>query len=94
MTAARAIVIALVRAYQVIFSPLKGMFFGGGPCCRYTPTCSCYAIDALRAHGVLRGSLLTLGRLLRCQPWGGAGYDPVPENHSATPAGLKSRAHN
>jgi len=48
------------------------------PSCRFTPTCSQYALEALKKHGPLRGSWLTLRRLLRCHPWGGSGYDPVP----------------
>ena len=48
------------------------------PSCRFTPTCSQYALEALRKHGPIRGSWLTLRRLLRCHPWGGSGYDPVP----------------
>jgi putative membrane protein insertion efficiency factor len=47
--------------------------------CRYVPTCSNYALDALEQHGALRGSALTVRRLLRCHPWGGHGWDPVPE---------------
>ncbi|MDE5940710.1 MAG: membrane protein insertion efficiency factor YidD [Muribaculaceae bacterium] len=46
--------------------------------CRFTPTCSQYAIEALRRHGPVRGVWLTLRRILRCHPWGGSGYDPVP----------------
>ncbi len=64
--------IGLVRLYQYGISPLMP------PHCRYTPSCSHYACDALREHGPLRGSWLTLLRLLRCHPWGGEGYDPVP----------------
>ncbi|MBO7242960.1 MAG: membrane protein insertion efficiency factor YidD [Alistipes sp.] len=64
--------IALVRFYQVCLSPLKP------PCCRFTPTCSQYALQALRKHGPIKGSYLTIRRLLRCHPWGGSGYDPVP----------------
>ena len=48
------------------------------PSCRFTPTCSQYALEALRKHGLLKGSWLTLRRLSRCHPWGGSGYDPVP----------------
>lgn len=51
--------------------------------CRFTPTCSEYALEALRIHGPLRGSWLTLHRLLRCHPWGGSGYDPVPPAHES-----------
>lgn len=62
-----------VRFYQLCISPLFP------PACRYTPTCSQYAIEALRIHGPLRGSWLALRRILRCHPWGGCGYDPVPK---------------
>ena len=62
----------LVRFYQVCISPLKP------PCCRFTPTCSAYAIEALRKHGPIKGLLLAIWRILRCNPWGGSGYDPVP----------------
>ncbi|MBO7198525.1 MAG: membrane protein insertion efficiency factor YidD [Alistipes sp.] len=62
----------LVRFYQVCISPLKPA------CCRFTPTCSQYAIEALRKHGPIKGLILTIWRILRCNPWGGSGYDPVP----------------
>lgn len=61
-----------VHIYRHCLSPLLP------PSCRFTPTCSQYAIEALRRHGPLRGSLLTLRRLARCHPWGGSGFDPVP----------------
>ncbi len=64
--------ILLVRFYQICISPLKP------PTCRFTPTCSAYAIEALRKHGPVKGLYLTVKRLLRCHPWGGSGYDPVP----------------
>lgn len=64
--------IALVRFYQRCISPLTP------PSCRYTPTCSQYAIEALRKYGVIKGLWLTIKRLSRCHPWGGSGYDPVP----------------
>ncbi len=66
--------ILLVRTYQVVISPLLGNR------CRFDPTCSAYALQALRQHGVLRGGGLTLRRLARCHPWGGRGYDPVPDD--------------
>ena len=64
-----------VRAYQWFISPLLP------PSCRFEPTCSAYAITAFERHGLLRGGYLTARRLLRCHPWGGRGYDPVPDTH-------------
>jgi len=64
--------IALIRIYQFTLSPFLGKQ------CRFTPTCSQYGIEALQKHGALKGSWLTLKRILRCNPWGGSGYDPVP----------------
>jgi putative membrane protein insertion efficiency factor len=66
------LLIGLIRFYQVVISPWTP------PQCRYQPTCSCYAKEAIEVHGALRGSWLGLRRLLRCHPWGGWGYDPVP----------------
>ncbi len=65
----------LIRVYQVTLSP----FLGGH--CRYEPTCSMYAIQAVQEHGPWRGSLLSLKRLLRCHPFVKGGYDPVPPRH-------------
>ena len=79
MTVGRSIAIFLIRIYQVVFSPLKGMLFGTASCCRFTPSCSCYAMEAFRAHGLFQGTVLAARRILRCHPWGGAGYDPVPQ---------------
>jgi len=64
--------IALVRAYQYALSPWWGQH------CRFTPTCSQYAVEALDRHGALGGSWLAARRLLRCHPWSAGGYDPVP----------------
>ena len=61
-----------IRFYQRFVSPMFP------PCCRFTPTCSACAIEALQKHGALRGTWLALRRILRCHPWGGSGYDPVP----------------
>ncbi len=49
------------------------------PSCRFTPTCSTYAVEAIKKHGALKGFYLSVRRILRCHPWGGSGYDPVPE---------------
>lgn len=67
-----AIAILAIRAYQVLISPL---LVGGG--CRHFPTCSEYAIEALRVHGLLHGGMMALRRLVRCRPGGTVGYDPV-----------------
>lgn len=67
-----AILLLPIYFYKVCISPFTP------PSCRFQPTCSQYAIEALRKHGPLRGSWLTLKRILRCHPWGGSGYDPVP----------------
>ncbi|TCP13892.1 hypothetical protein EV697_1018 [Bisgaardia hudsonensis] len=66
------ILIILVRAYQVTISPLIG------PRCRFTPTCSNYAIESLKTYGALKGSWLTAKRILKCHPLNEGGYDPVP----------------
>jgi len=66
------IVLLPVFFYRAVISPLKPST------CRYTPTCSKYAIDAVRKYGIFKGGYLALRRLLRCHPWGGSGYDPVP----------------
>ena len=68
----RLILIYLVRAYQVVLSPLLPSS------CRFLPSCSAYAIEALERHGALRGSVLIIRRLVRCQPFCTGGYDPVP----------------
>ena len=66
------LLIAPIRFYRQHVSPLPP------PACRFTPPCSQYAIEALQKHGPLKGLWLALRRLLRCHPWGGSGYDPVP----------------
>jgi len=73
MTPFAHIVAAPVRAYRLIFSP----WVGHG--CRYQPTCSAYALEALEKHGAIKGSWLAMRRIGRCHPLGGTGFDPVPE---------------
>lgn len=69
----RAVLIALIRGYQLFVSPLLGNH------CRFYPSCSQYAREAIEQHGVLRGGWLAIRRLLRCHPWHPGGVDPVPE---------------
>ena len=64
--------ILLIRFYQKCISPFTP------PSCRYTPTCSQYAIEAIRKHGIFKGGWLAAKRIARCHPWGGSGHDPVP----------------
>ena len=61
-----------IKIYQIIISPLLG------PSCRFTPTCSQYAVEAIQKYGPFKGSWLSFKRILKCHPWGGSGYDPVP----------------
>lgn len=68
----RRLLLWLVRAYQYGISPLLP------PRCRYTPTCSQYAVEALQKYGALKGGWLAAKRICRCHPWGGSGHDPVP----------------
>ena len=70
-TMARLLILP-IRFYQKFISPLTPSS------CRYTPTCSQYAVEALRKHGPLKGMYLAVRHILRCHPWGGHGYDPVP----------------
>ncbi len=65
-------VLALIRAYKLTLSPFVGRD------CRYLPTCSAYAADAVTAHGAWKGGWMATARLCRCHPWGGSGYDPAP----------------
>lgn len=72
----KSVVIACIRFYQIVLSPWMGTH------CRYSPTCSAYAIEAVRVHGVVRGLIMGMSRILRCHPFHAGGYDPVPpRNH-------------
>ena len=69
----KTVLLWLVRAYQVALSPMFG------PSCRFYPTCSNYAMDAIREHGALKGAMLAAVRLAKCHPWHPGGFDPVPK---------------
>jgi len=73
----RYLLIGFLRAYRVVISPLYGQV------CRYHPSCSAYALDAVREHGSIRGVWLAVRRLGRCHPWAAGGYDPVPTRTSS-----------
>ena len=76
---------APIHLYRWLLAPLVG------PCCRYLPSCSEYALEALAKHGVVIGSWLALRRILRCHPWGGFGYDPVPACQSHRAPAVRGR---
>jgi len=69
----------LIRVYQVGISPMKNALVGVSVTCRFQPTCSTYAIEAIDRHGLVCGGAMSVRRICRCHPWGGCGVDPVPE---------------
>ena len=75
----RLLLIALIRLYQLVLSPLLP------PSCRFYPSCSQYAVDAIRSQGALRGGWLAVKRICRCHPWGDCGHDPAPEKEFRVP---------
>ena len=64
--------VIIIKLYQFVISPLTP------PSCRYSPTCSQYALEALKKYGIIKGVNLTFKRIIKCHPWGGSGYDPIP----------------
>jgi len=76
--AVQLVLVGLLRTYRFAISPLYGQV------CRYHPTCSAYALEAVSSHGAARGSWLALRRILRCHPWALGGYDPVPPHVEMT----------
>lgn len=86
MNVAQHILVFCVRLYRWVLSPAKTFLFGPLGRCRFTPSCSEYALEALRRHGALAGGWLAVKRIGRCHPWGGCGHDPVP--------GQQSNCHN
>lgn len=77
------LLVALIRGYQIVISPLYG------PVCRYYPSCSSYALEAVRRHGSLKGSWLAVRRLARCHPWAAGGVDHVPPLRPARAGGAR-----
>lgn len=82
----KAALLSLIRLYQAAISPMLGV------ACRYEPTCSAYAHEAIERHGAWRGLRLAVSRLSRCRPGGGGGWDPVPDSVSAVPASTVTNA--
>jgi putative membrane protein insertion efficiency factor len=78
MNPLKLVLLTLLRLYRWLISPLKWALLGPAGRCRYSPSCSAYALQAIQLHGVGHGSRLSLLRLCRCHPWGGSGEDPVP----------------
>ncbi len=74
----KSAIVLLIEAYRWVAAPFKATF-GFAGCCRFEPICSHYAQEAVRVHGVWRGSWLSAKRICRCHPWGASGFDPVPE---------------
>ena len=79
----RAAVLLSIRFYQVVLSPLKAAIFGQPACCRFYPTCSQYALEAVHSRGVAVGVYLALRRILKCHPFHPGGVDPVPARKRA-----------
>jgi putative membrane protein insertion efficiency factor len=76
----QAILIFAIRVYRWTISPAQTFLFGPAAGCRFTPTCSQYAMDAIRERGAIVGTFLTGKRICRCHPFGGCGHDPIPKS--------------
>jgi uncharacterized protein len=79
MNPAQYILVLAVRLYRCTLSPALTFLFGPLSQCRFTPTCSAYALEAIQTHGALKGGWLAIRRIGRCHPWGDSGLDPVPD---------------
>ena len=79
MNLAPKILTLMLRVYHAVLSPMLHFVAGPAAGCRFEPSCSVYAQEAIQQRGAVRGSWLALRRLCRCHPWGGAGHDPVPQ---------------
>ena len=91
MNPAQYILILAIRLYRCTLSPALTFLFGPLSQCRFTPTCSAYALEAIQTHGVMKGGWLALRRIARCHPWGDCGHDPVPDRR-CDPASLRFAA--
>jgi putative membrane protein insertion efficiency factor len=78
----RTILLFVIHAYRWTVSPVLVFLFGPGGGCRFTPSCSQYAMDAIRSQGALTGVWLAVKRICRCHPWGGCGHEPAPGKES------------
>jgi uncharacterized protein len=78
------LLVVAIRAYRLTISPAQAFLFGPTAGCRFTPSCSQYAVEALQSHGALAGTALAAKRIGRCHPWGGCGHDPVPPGEFKT----------
>jgi putative membrane protein insertion efficiency factor len=89
------ILIFAIRVYRLVISPAQIFLFGPTGGCRFTPSCSQFAAEAIHIHGAWQGSWLAAGRLCRCHPWGGCGHDPVPTVRSQfTSEGITGKRHH
>ena len=93
VNAAQHILVVIVRVYQLTLSPAKTYVFGESGGCRYDPSCSAYALGAVKVHGALAGSWMALKRIGRCHPWGGCGEDPVPPKSAKESPAKMARSH-
>ena len=98
MNIAQHLLIRMIGAYRWLVSPVLTALFSPGGMCRYSPSCSEYAQQAIQSHGVVAGAWLAARRVWRCHPWGGCGHDPVPEEsslklHLPLDRGLRNRSH-
>ena len=80
----------VIRGYQLLIRPILHAIGGPNCGCRYTPSCSHYFLEAVETHGALKGSYFGIRRILRCHPWGGCGYDPVPPSGGSEPTAEES----